>query len=169
MGEILGRFHPLIVHLPVGMLVLAFILEIVSRKKRLNYLKKAIPFVLQITIASALLAWLTGWIMPKEGAFDEQLVRWHFWSSLAMTVTTILVYLTSGIKSKYHKFYFPLFVLSMILLGVTGHYGGSLTHGEDHLTAPFGQEKPVKADHVNSLLIYQDIIQPILKKIYIHI
>ena len=163
MGELLGRFHPLIVHLPVGMLILAFVMEIASRQKRLKYLKPAIPFVLLITILSAIFAWFTGWIMPKEGAFDEEIVRYHFWSSLAMTVITILVYLTSGKKSKFHQFYFPFFMLAMILLAVTGHYGGSLTHGVDHLTAPIGQEKPVKTSNVNNLLIYQDIIQPIIK------
>ena len=163
MGEILGRFHPLVVHLPVGMLILAFVMEIASRQRRWQYLKKSIPFVLQITIGSAVLAWFTGWIMPKEGAFDEQLVNYHFWSSLAMTITVILVYLTNSAKSIFHNFYFPLFLLSMILLGVAGHFGGGLTHGIDHLTSPISEEK-IKTVNVDELLIYHDIIQPIFKK-----
>jgi len=90
MGEIIGRFHPLIVHLPIGMLILAFIIELASRKQ--HHLRYVMPFVLRVTIFFSVLAWFTGWIMPKEGEFDERLVSLHFWFALAVTLVTMLLY-----------------------------------------------------------------------------
>jgi len=165
MGEIIGRFHPLIVHLPIGMLILAFILELASRKAKFAHLQTAMPFILLVTIASAILAWFTGWIMPKEGDFDERLVSLHFWFALAVTFGTILLYFLHQRKdTNLGKYYFPLFVLNMLLLTLAGHFGGSLTHGEDFLTKAKTDSTEQTVLDVNTLLAYEDIIEPILKK-----
>ncbi len=164
-AEILGRFHPLIVHMPVGMLILAFLIELASKTSRYAQLRSALPFVLQVTVLTSLFAFLTGWIMPKEGDFDEQLISLHLWSAASMTITSILlcylVYQKQGIG---RKLYFPTFVVAMILLTVTGHFGGSLTHGEGHLTKPLTKKTKVIVTDVNQLAIYPDLIVPILKK-----
>jgi len=163
MGELIGRFHPLIVHLPVGILILAFLMEICSRQKRYAYLKTALPFVLQVAIVSAFVSLFTGWIMPKAGDFNDRLVGLHLWFSVGMTISTILVYLLSKTKKDgLKKLYFPMFLLTMILLTITGHYGGSLTHGEGHLTKPANQKKKKLVKDVNSLVAFTDIIEPIL-------
>ncbi len=165
MGEFIGRFHPLIVHLPVGILIAAFLMELASRRSSLAHLRKSIPFVLSLAILTAFGALVTGWIMPKEGEFSERLVSLHFWFSIGTTVCSIAVYfLSKATHDKQSKLYFPLFVLTMILLTLTGHYGGSLTHGEGHLTQPLGEaNKPLVTD-VNTLLAYPDLIQPLLKQ-----
>jgi len=164
MGEFIGRFHPLIVHLPVGILIGAFIMELASRRSNLAYLKKSIPFVLSIAIASALVALFTGWIMPKEGEFSERLISLHLWFGVGTTFCSILVFYLCITKNEgLKRFYFPLFSLTMILLTITGHYGGSLTHGEGHLTQPIGEsDRPIVTD-VNTLIAYPDLIQPLLK------
>ncbi len=165
MGEIIGRLHPLIVHLPIGIIILAFLMECASRLESYKYIKPAIKFVLQIAILTSAVAWFTGWIMPKEGDFDERLVGLHFWFAVSMTATTCLVYfLHITQNSNLKKFYFPMFSLTMLLLTITGHFGGSLTHGEDFLTKPIQKEKKVVVADVNQLMIYADLIQPIIKK-----
>ena len=51
----------------------------------------------------------------------------------------------------------------MILLTVTGHFGGSLTHGEDFLTKPLEEEsKPIVID-INSVLAFGGFVEPIIK------
>jgi len=164
-AELLGRFHPLIVHLPVGMLILAFLMELASRREGYAHLSKALTFVLQITILSALFAFLTGYVMPKEGDFEEALIGQHLYSSLALTISIIAVYyLHQKRDSKLGKFYFPTFLLSMALLGLTGHFGGGLTHGTNHLTSPLGESEENIISDVNTLGAFTGIIQPILKK-----
>ena len=164
-AEILGRFHPLIVHLPVGILILAFLMELASRTKRYAEVKVALPFVLQMAVLTALLAFLTGWVMPKEGDFDENLIGLHLWSSLSMTIGSIaLCYLVYQKNELSKKLYFPVFIITMILLSVAGHFGGSLTHGEGHLTKAIHKEKKRVVTDVNTLGVYTDLIIPILKK-----
>lgn len=164
-AELLGRFHPLIVHLPVGILILAFLMELASRTKKYAPIKVALPFVLQVAVVTALFALLTGWIMPKAGAFDESLIRLHFWSSVSMTISSIILCYLAYQKNDFSKkIYFPIFMLTMMLLTVTGHFGGSLTHGEGHLTNSLQKESKTIIIDVNALEIYADLITPILKK-----
>lgn len=164
MGELIGRFHPLVVHLPVGILILAFVMELFGRRKGSGVLDQALPFVLRVAIISAVIACFTGWIMPKEGSFDTEMIGWHFWSAVGMTISILFVYLLKTTKhSNLKKFYFPSFILTMLLLVVTGHYGGSLTHGKGHLTEPLSEKRP-KAKSLDSLHVYADIVKPILKQ-----
>lgn len=164
-SELLGRFHPLVVHLPIGILIVAYLMELFSRSEKFEKIKVAIPFVLQLGILFSLIALLTGWIMPKEGEFDERLIGLHLWFSVAMTISSILVYAALVYKDgALKKMYFPLFTLCMILLMISGHFGGSLTHGEGHLIKPLGENNRTLVSDVNSLEAYNGIIQPILKK-----
>jgi len=163
-AEFLGRLHPLFVHLPIGILVLAFIMQWASRNKRYLVFKAVMPFILLVCFGSLCLSFLTGWIMPKEGDFDARLISFHFWMATGLTVTVgllCLISLSGSASSK--KYLFLFFFLAMILLAGTGHYGGSLTHGTQHLTAPLVSSHEAKVSDVNKLLVYQDIVMPILK------
>jgi len=42
-----GRFHPLVVHLPIGFLFFAFILEVFARWKGNKVITEAVPLALQ--------------------------------------------------------------------------------------------------------------------------
>ena len=52
----------------------------------------------------------------------------------------------------------------MTLIIITGHNGGSLTHGEDYLTAPLSNSKSDKKviANINEAVVYKDVIEPIL-------
>jgi len=128
-------------------------------------LRPALSFVLKVAVVVSLVSWFTGWIMPKEGEFDEGLVRLHFWSSAGLVLCTVLVYFLYETKNNaLKKWYFPAFCLAMLLLTLTGHYGGSLTHGVNHLTAPLAAKNAAKVTDINALQIYADVIEPIFKQ-----
>lgn len=162
MGELIGRLHPLIVHLPIGILLLAFLMELISRKEKYKYLRPSLPFILLVSIVFSILALFTGWILPKEGEYADHLVSLHFWLAISTTISSLLVYVFLITKKK--KLYFPFFCLTILLLTLTGHFGGSLTHGEGYLTAPIDQDEKPLVTSVDSLYLYPDIIQPILKQ-----
>ena len=50
----LGRFHVLALHLPIGIIVVLFVLEYLSRKERFRYLEAASPYLWGATAISAL-------------------------------------------------------------------------------------------------------------------
>lgn len=163
-GELLGRFHPLVVHLPIGILMVAYVMEIASKLERFKNIKPAIPFVLGIGILTGILALLTGWVMPKEGDFNERLIGLHLWSAVAMTISSVVVYLLSETKRASLKmWYFPVFTLCMILIAVTGHFGGSLTHGEGHLTQSLEVEEEISIADIDEAFAFANVVRLILK------
>ena len=51
----LGRFHVLVLHLPIGMIVALFVLEYLSRRERFRYLEAASPYLWIATAVSAVI------------------------------------------------------------------------------------------------------------------
>ena len=131
-----GRFHPMIVHLPIGFIILALISEIrffkllkkSSLKQGSIFNQKNIWFLSFIT--SAFSAFL-GWLLTQDGHYIESQIVFHQWSGILLVVL-------SGIGWILRKDYFifpKAFIginnlLTLILLVFVGHYGSILTHGE---------------------------------------
>lgn len=61
MIELIGHFHPVIVHLPIGILMVALLLQWLSRKEKYASVKQAIPIVLLWGSIGALVASITGY------------------------------------------------------------------------------------------------------------
>ncbi len=162
---IIGKLHPLLVHLPIGFMLASFLLEIYDRRSGKVELKPAIAFMLLFTALSAVASSISGWWIPKEGAYDESLVNTHFWWAISLTGGSIALWILNKLQTRSfpQKIYFPFFIVNIVALGITGHYGGSLTHGSNYL---FEKEtsKLVQVEDVDQLMVYEDIIQPIFKK-----
>ncbi|MEP3207937.1 MAG: FN3 associated domain-containing protein [Maribacter sp.] len=159
----IGHFHPLLVHLPIGIILLAFALEIYNRLRQKPSGDEMILFALGIAGITALVSLGTGWLLGEEGGFDEDLLFLHRWMAVAFTVTTILLFFLKRTKSKpIQKLYIPTFVLVLILVSVTGHYGGNMTHGEDYLFRNTSSAEVIIKD-VAEAKVQKDIIHPILE------
>ncbi|MBU2903974.1 chitobiase/beta-hexosaminidase C-terminal domain-containing protein [Arenibacter algicola] len=158
----LGRLHPLLVHLPIGILVLAFLMELYFRKKNSGTENDIIKFTLAIAAASTVLSVASGWLLGEEGGYDETLLFRHRWMAVGLAIGTTLLYFIKKYPKAWSKnIYLPLFISVMALLGLTGHYGGSMTHGEDYLYKNEKAKKVVITD-VDNALVFNDIIMPIL-------
>lgn len=168
----IGRFHPLVLHLPIGALVVAFLMEVLSRRPKYESLQGGLPLVLLFSAVSAVMAAVMGYLLSLEGGYDDQLLAWHQWSGVALAVFATLLYWTARKES---KFYFPTFLCTMALLTVAGHFGGSLTHGSDYLTSGLSggstygiSEEVLEAElkalpHPDSAMVFRHLIQPILQ------
>lgn len=158
----IGHLHPLLVHLPIGILTLGFILEIYFRKKTSETSTEILLVVLFIGGISSLTSLGTGWLLGEDGGYDETLLFRHRWLAVAFTIFSVLLYfLKKSTAAMAKRLYFPSFILVMVLLGITGHYGGSMTHGEDYLFIDNSIKKVIIED-VEKAKVYADIIQPIL-------
>jgi len=159
----LENFHPLFVHLPIGIILLAFALEMYTRFRPNSSADDLILFVLGSAAITALASLGTGWLLGETGGFDEDLLFLHRWMAVAFTVTTILLFFLKRSKSTgLKKLYLPTFVIVLILISVTGHFGGSMTHGEDYLFKDNNANKVIIKD-VAEAKVHADIIQPILE------
>ncbi len=168
-----GRFHPLVVHLPIGFLFFAFILEVFARWKKNDNITAAVPLALLLGALSALVACILGYMLSLSGDYEEGALDTHFWFGVITTIIAFLAWLISAGKLKIKalkqgKPYMATLTLIVILLSVTGHYGGNLTHGSDYLTAymPFGKEKKEDLVAVTSLeeaVVFDHLVNPILQ------
>ena len=169
MFDFLGRFHPVLVHLPIGILILVVILQWVSRKMNSVGMEKAISVALLFGLIGALLSAITGFSLSQSGEYDESLVSWHQWMAIGLTVVTALLYfLRKRNLEKQWQLLLSFFMLVLII--ITGHLGGSLTHGSDYLWKGLGSDStesgagPYKnLPNVQEAYAYTDIIQPLLQ------
>lgn len=159
----IGNFHPVLVHMPIGILMFAFLLEIYQRVRPSEDLGASIKFALGIGVLSAFAAIGTGLFLEEHGAYDEDLLFRHKWMAIALTVVSIIIFFAKSTKQVVlAKLYFPLFIAVNIMLVLAGHWGGSMTHGEDFLTKPVASNTS-EISNVNEAVVYHDIIQPILE------
>ncbi len=127
-----GRFHPLLVHLPIGFLVLLVALESLARFRRFRSANASAGYILALLVPSAVLSAGCGWLLSLSGDYRSELLQVHRWLGFA---TAGLCTLTAGFRWRnWTRTYTASLYLSAIVLAVTSHFGGSLTHGSDYLT-----------------------------------
>jgi len=168
MVEFIGHLHPLLVHLPIGILLLACFFQLVSARDKYVHLQHAISITLFWGMISAIASCITGYLLSGSGDYDEELVGKHQWLGISVAAVSIIYYLLYH-YNKIIKYKWVLPVLLIILIAVTGHLGGSLTHGSDYLMGPFKNivadtpyvKKPIP--DVQEAIAYTDIIQPLLQ------
>ena len=178
----IGRFHPLIVHLPIGFLLIAVLLEIGRRTGKIGVSESTISFILFWAAVGSTFACIAGYLLSLGGGYDAELLEDHKWAGIGVAAFAWVAWLA---KSDFSDkipfaplFYLPSFALATVFLLSAGHDGGSLTHGEQYLTQytpePFRsiagmppletesiEIKPIA--NINEAVVYQDIVQPILK------
>lgn len=179
-----GHFHPLVVHLPIGILAIAFILEILSRQQRLKNIEPAIAPILFFGTISAGVSCLFGWLLSQSGEYDSETLFWHQWMGIGVAVVSLAAWYMKKNWSadlKLSKLYMPAVYLIMILMTGTGHLGGNMTHGSDYLTAftpePFRSLAGIpprkeanstgevrKIENIAEAVVYRDLVEPVMQQ-----
>lgn len=129
--QVLGRFHPLIVHFPISLLWVGLLLECIAWRKKSIQFNLAIKVILWVGVLSAALAVGLGFILINQDDYSGNTMTIHQWSGI---VTAIFSGLTLyAFTAKEIKSYRLLFILTVFGVSFAGHYGAMLTHGEDYL------------------------------------
>jgi uncharacterized membrane protein len=125
MLDFIGHLHPLIVHLPIGILLLGVFMMAYEHYSGVDF-KTPISFAFLVGSISAVLACIAGWILSNSGEYDTVLVQKHQWTGISTAAIGLLAYFLK----QYRKLL--AFILTLLIF-ITGHYGGTLTHGENYL------------------------------------
>jgi uncharacterized membrane protein/mono/diheme cytochrome c family protein len=166
MIEFIGHFHPVLVHLPIGILLVAVLFQLLSQKEKYKSLGTAVGISLLVGVISAVLSCISGFMLSQSGDYDEQLVSRHQWLGIATTVISLLAYYLYKKQKGFLKWVMP--VLAVLII-VTGHLGGSLTHGSDYLfsglsdSAAGSNIKAKTVAIVQEAMVYADVIKPVLQ------
>lgn len=135
--DYLGKFHPLAVHLPIGILVVFIILGLFIPKKQLLDAFVILRLLLLVSALSATFSSLSGYILSGSDSYDTQLVSGHKFLAIVLTIVNWIVVFKLNYLLRAPSWIFnTMLIIVLMLLIFTGHAGGSLTHGSDFISPP---------------------------------
>ncbi|GGD49856.1 hypothetical protein GCM10011514_12550 [Emticicia aquatilis] len=165
---------------------LILLLEVLNKFKKLQINSEIISLTLLVTAISATLASILGYFLSLEGGYNEEILEEHQFQGIGLAIFCWIVWIlsTDWLTSKATKaklFYFPSLIFAFVLMIITGHHGGNLTHGESYLTEnipyPFRSwlgmpdksdipknEIATKIQNPTEAQVYTDIVKPIFKQ-----
>lgn len=158
-----GRMHPVVVHLPIGILLLVCLYYIFARTEKRQSQHSFISIALLGGMLTAIAACTSGWLLANSGDYDEAVVAPHQWMGIVTAIVATIAYVIHRFQIKFLK---AVMILLVICITVAGHLGGSITHGADYLVAPLQNTAAATEfkgiTNVQEALVYTDIIKPIL-------
>lgn len=170
-----GRFHPLLVHLPIGILLLAVLFAWLGRWQRFQHLKAVVPFALLLGTLGAVFSCVTGYLLSLSGEYDLKALNQHRNLGIAVAVWGILLLLLQK-SSVNRKFGALLQLILLVLVSIAGHWGGSLTHGSDYLTQALPEPyrswlglppavlTPAKIENLPEANVYAAVVAPLMQE-----
>lgn len=174
----LGRFHVLVLHLPLGILTLAALLEILVRFKPFKSFEGGLAPLWVAGALSAIATVVLGFMHASEASFrDMPAVEAHRWAGVALCVAACLVAaLRARLWPVNQKFWSASVAIVLLLMVLTGHLGGNLTHGDTYLLQyapgpirvlaglPANAGPRARPKDLASADIYLDVVQPALER-----
>jgi uncharacterized membrane protein len=127
-----GRLHPLLVHLPIGFVLLALALEGLSARQ--PALKKALSQLWFWAAVSAVFSALSGYLLSRVDAYESGVLDWHRNAGIATTVICTVIWVYRKTQQNQSIFNTFALVLCFLLLIFTSWQGAEITHGEQFLT-----------------------------------
>jgi uncharacterized membrane protein len=174
----LGRFHPVILHLPIGIFSLILFQELVAMFTGNRYSRSVLPMFLGA--GSAVFAVLAGFLLYQGGGFEGELIEDHLLAGLAFSCVAVFTFVVRAwtVSASSSPALFRILLFSSVgVMTYASHGGASITHGTDYLTeyAPnpirkvLGletreEEIVIPAKPLEEQIVYADIIQPILEQ-----
>ncbi len=136
----LGRLHPVAIHFSVGLLLFAAVLELFTIKKFRSSLRPGINLALAAGVISAIFSVIFGLLLSREGGYEKGLISIHKWIGIATMCLGFFAWVALNriLKKnqlKLVKIYRGILFVSAIGVSLAGHFGASLTHGKDYLSA----------------------------------
>lgn len=159
-----GRMHPLLLHLPIGLLVISFILWLGKRSMEPASFQTIFILVLQVTAFTAALTALMGFFLSREGGYNAELLFKH--KILGITTAVLAYALLLIYQSNREKkiLFGTTITVSLITMMIGSHFGSNLTHGQGFVFQPLQKEEENKEELVtDSSTLFAAAIRPILK------
>lgn len=164
--QVFGRMHPLLLHFPIVLLFISWLLIFFRRQleKTVTAMTRVIGGLIFISALFAAVTVIMGLFLSKEGGYEGSNFEWHKWTGVALSLLAlILLYGNSRQrKEQYHPLFLVGMNLSLVLLVVVGHFGATLTHGDNFILAPLGGGGS-NGLNMERDLVYEDAVYRILE------
>jgi uncharacterized membrane protein len=172
----LGHLHPLLVHLPIGLIILLAFLEVLALFPRFKQVNSNAGIIISLAVPAAAVTAVCGWLLSQAGGYQDNLLQWHKWTG----ISTAAVCAVAGLLYRFdlRRAYRLCLFTSVGLLVLAGHFGGSLTHGSDYFVryapAPFrvwfgpatvkSLPPPTNRVDVAQVPAFTGVVQPVLQE-----
>ena len=174
-----GHFHPVVLHLPIGIFSLIMIQELLAMVTRYKPQPSLLPIF--IGASSAVVAVLFGFLLYMGGGYEKSdLLEDHLWGGIFFSCAAILTLIVKAWISspQASQVVYRLMVFGSVgIMTYASHDGASITHGKDYLVEyapdplrkllgyePKQQKEDVPVKPLEEQVVYVDIVQPILNK-----
>jgi uncharacterized membrane protein len=132
--QFVGRFHPVLLHLPIALIVLLPVFEIAGAKR--PALRESADFVLRTALALAVPTLALGYMLAYGAGDTGTTVTRHMVGAITLCIGLMLCFLVRPAWAAHEQahVYPALLAATLLALVWTGHQGSSITHGSDYLT-----------------------------------
>ena len=180
-AQIIGEFHPLILHLPIGIAFLVFTSEVFGWLS-FGRFKPKTDLALFLGVITAVFACITGYVSMDLNGYQGEAWENHMWGGVIFAGVLGLAYLAKlwGARNDTHgPVYGILLIASMGALSYGAHIGGEKVHGTDPLNDLLvelkllpeeeGEDEDQDGDQGKVIkapedrLAYADVVVPILE------
>jgi len=133
----IGRLHPLIVHFPIALVIVAAFAE--SRASLTQQWRwRAVAFNnVRVAAVFAITAAFAGWRLAAGSGESTAVVEWHRWLGVCAAASTVAAALATANRNEQSHAPAWLFraalMTATVLVMVTAHLGGVLVYGADFL------------------------------------
>jgi len=169
-----GRFHPTVLHIPIGLMVLSLLMDVSRFVPPCWGLPKGNSNTINFLVfVSASVAIFHGLLLFVGGGYDSsELAERHlFGASAFLTVIGGGYVLRLRVSKVDENRYSNLIIstIAMIVLSISAHDGGSLTHGKNYLTkySPFTpkEDKDTSSETLLKGNVYEVSVHPIFEAV----
>ncbi|MDA1008343.1 MAG: hypothetical protein O2800_04995 [Planctomycetota bacterium] len=186
--QVVGRFHPLFVHFPLALIMVAFVAEAWHWLTNRQDVSRFARTCLWIAAAVSVLTASSGWISAGyEDVEDSRTLFLHRWVGISSAVAMVaVVWMCARVGPRFHAHakqrrtqYRIGLVIASLTVAFTGHLGGELIYGDGYLEealdkavrTTFGLQSrqgdaPPSAQEIEAIELgtirFEDDVQPIL-------
>ncbi|QEM13338.1 c-type cytochrome domain-containing protein [Mucilaginibacter rubeus] len=160
-----GRMHPLILHFPIVILMLAMVMEFFRYREEFINEKLYQTFTSYLLLLGALLSSITvimGLFLSREPGYEGDTLQWHKWFGVSVAFAGYGVYLIRHTSKYTVRLAKAGAVITVFCLIIAGHLGGNLTHGQDFVLGPV-MDNSKNTVPIDQALVYNDVIRPIFE------
>ncbi len=158
-----GRLHPVILHFPIVILILAMLMEFFRFRSEFAKEKFYQDFTTALLLIGALFAALTvimGLFLSREPGYEGGNLQWHKWFGVSIVFISSFIYWFRNASWYSGRSAMAGSIIVLFCLVIAGHYGADITHGDNFILAPVMKKDLVPIDKA---LVYKDVIQPIFE------
>jgi uncharacterized membrane protein/cytochrome c5 len=140
----LGPFHSVLLHFPIGFVVMAFLVDLFSMRRGSRESHRIVGLILLFAVLSSLLTIFLGLMRSDTAEYDPKMLLHHRNYGIAVGALAVTAFALhwlafrengTGSPRRVLRLGFRVSLLATItVVTIAGHQGGNLTHGTNYLT-----------------------------------